>query len=93
MSEYNLKRVDKTQIKIEKDFIINRIAHPSSVTLNLKGYTIKNVLWDMNYEDFYVYFVEVIDELQDLDYEIWFSKELNENEYNRMRQIIDGEKQ
>ena len=79
-------------IKIENDFMVHRIAHPTCVELNLKGYTIKQVLFDMDYNDFYVYFNEDIPELEVLDDEIWFSKELGEEEYNRMRNIVDGGK-
>ena len=79
-------------IKIENDFMVHRIAHPTCVELNLKGYTIKQVLFDMDYNDFYVYFNEDIPELEVLDKEIWFSKELGEEEYNRMRNIVDGGK-
>ena len=79
-------------IKIENDFMVHRIAHPNCVELNLKGYTIKQVLFDMDYNDFYVYFNEDIPELEVLDDEIWFSKELGEEEYNRMRNIVDGGK-
>jgi len=79
-------------IKIENDFMVFRISHPTSINLNLKGYTIKQVLFDKDYNDFYVYFNEDIPELEVLDDEIWFSKELGEEEYNRMRNIVDGGK-
>ena len=79
-------------IKIENDFIVFRISHPTSINLNLKGYTIKQVLFDKDYNDFYVYFHEDIPELEVFDDEVWFSKEFGEEEYNRMRNIVDGGK-
>lgn len=80
------------KLKIKEDFIVERISHPDSVVLNLKGLTIKDVI-ELHNSDFCLGFEEKVKDLETLNDEVWFSKEFHGEEFNRMRNILkEGEK-
>ena len=84
------KEMPKMNIPILEDFHIERISHPHSVLINLKRMTIKKVipLDDNKGGEFFLKFHEKTKYLEELDNVVWFSKELNEEEYKRMKAII-----
>ena len=77
----------KMNIPILEDFHIERISHPRSVLINLKRMTIKKVIPGTEGE-FFLKFYEETEYLEELDNVVWFSKELNKQEYKRMKAII-----
>ena len=78
----------KMNIPILEDFHIERISHPHSVSINLKHLTIKKVIPGFGGGAFFLNFYEETEYLEKLDNVVWFSKELNEQEYKRMKAII-----
>ena len=77
----------KMNIPILEDFHIERISHPNTVRINLKHLTIKKVAPSIE-DEFFLKFHEETEYLEELDNVVWFSKELNEEEYKRMKAII-----
>ena len=78
----------KMNIPILEDFHIERISHPNTVRINLKHLTIKKVIPSDLGDEFFLKFHEKNECLEELDNVVWFSKELNEQEYKRMKAII-----